>query len=88
MLASQACQKQLPSVQGLPLLTAAAAAAAVCQTGGPEVSLAWRCWGRAADLLLHPAVMLAYLKAAEARTLGAEQAGSGCCQTEGLFLSL
>ena len=38
MLASQACHKQLPSVQGLLLV--AAAAAAVCQTGAPEASLA------------------------------------------------
>lgn len=77
MLAFQACQKRLPSVQGLPLV--AAAAAAVCQTGAPEVLLAWRCWGQAADFVMHPAVLLACLKAAEARTLEAKQAGSGCC---------
>ena len=39
MLVSQACHKQLPSVQELPLVAAAAAAAAG-QTGAPEVSLA------------------------------------------------
>lgn len=42
MWASQACHGQLPLVQRVPLV-AAAAAAAVCQTQALGMSLAWRC---------------------------------------------